>query len=93
MEKIEDRVSRLDEEVEAIKARNRRVEADKAWEISVFRLVVLSAVTFIFSLAVLYFIKTENYLLSAFSSTAGLIISSQSLPFIKRWWVRKQNAH
>lgn len=81
-------IKNLEKEIEIIKNRNKRVEADKAWETSRFRLVVLSVITFIFSMAVLYFVKTEEYLLSAFSSTAGLIISSQSLPLIKKWWIK-----
>jgi len=34
--------------------------------------------------------EIEEYLLSALTSTVGLIISSQSLPFIKKWWIRNR---
>jgi len=90
---MEEDIKSLKAEIETIKLRNTRVEADKAWETSIFRLTVLSIITFIFSITVLYFVKTEEYLLSALSSTAGLIISSQSLPFIKRWWIKNRYAH
>ncbi|OGG05860.1 hypothetical protein A2872_02570, partial [Candidatus Gottesmanbacteria bacterium RIFCSPHIGHO2_01_FULL_42_12] len=73
---MEEDIKSLKAEIETIKLRNTRVEADKAWETSIFRLTVLSIITFIFSITVLYFVKTEEYLLSALSSTAGLIISS-----------------
>ena len=92
MKPVKNRLEYLEEEVEKIHQRNKRVEGDKAWETSNFRLAVLSIITFTFSLAFLYFIKTEDYLLSALSSTLGLVISSQSLPFIKRWWLKKRQA-
>ena len=87
MTNIDDRIKIIETELEAIKTRNRRVENDKAWETSFFRLAILSLATFIFSLVFLYFVRTEEFLLGALSSTAGLVISSQSLPFIKRWWI------
>jgi hypothetical protein len=89
---MSENIKELQQEIETIKQRNKRVEADKAWEISLFRLTVLSIATFIFSITVLYFVKAEEYLLGALSSTAGLIISSQSLPFIKKWWIKNRYA-
>jgi len=82
----------FEEEINNIKARNQRVEADKAWETSAFRLVTLSVATFIFSALFVYLVQADEILLSALSSTAGLIISSQSLPFIKKWWIKNRYA-
>ena len=90
---MEDEIKKLKDEIDSIRIRNKRVEADKAWETSTFRLITLSVATFIFSILVLYFIRLDEFFLSALSSTAGLIISSQSLPFIKRWWIKNRYAH
>jgi len=89
MTNIENRLKNIEIDLETIKARNNRVERDKAWEISAFRLGILSVATFIFSLVFLYFVRADEFILGALTSTAGLIISSQTLPFIKRWWLQK----
>jgi hypothetical protein len=74
-------------EIAAIKERNRRVEADKAWERSGFRILSIAAITYIIASVVMYAIGIANYLLSALIPTIGYFLSTQSLPVIKRWWI------
>ena len=76
-------------EIIAIKERNRRVETDKAWERSGFRIFTIAAITYIIASVVMYAIGIANYLLSALIPTIGYLLSTQSLPIIKRWWVKK----
>jgi hypothetical protein len=78
----------LAEEVKAIKERNRRVEADKAWERSAFRIFSITVITYIIASVVMYTIGISNYLLSALIPTIGYFLSTQSLPIIKRWWIK-----
>ncbi len=77
----------LGQEVNLIKERNKKVEADKAWETSLFRVGFISLITYIITAIVFYFIGVKNFLLSALIPTIGYYVSTQSLPFIKRWWV------
>ena len=79
----------IKQEINSIKERNKRVEADKAWEVSTSRIVFISAITYIITAVVFYFIGVENYLLSALIPTVGYYLSMQSLPFIKKWWIEK----
>lgn len=79
----------LQKEIEELKTRNNRVEADKAWETSEFRIFSLTVITYIVAVIVFYLIGTKNYFLNALIPTVGYFLSMQSLPFIKRWWVRK----
>ena len=79
----------LEKEVNLIKERNERVELDKAWETSAFRVVSVLVMTYIITAVVFYFIGVKNYLLSALIPTIGYYVSTQSLPFIKRWWVNE----
>jgi len=67
-----------------------RVEADKAWETSVFRMISLAVVIYIVAAAVMYLIAVPNYLTGAFVPTAGFILSVQSLPIVKRWWIKQR---
>jgi hypothetical protein len=83
---METEITKLQKEIEIIKDRNLRVEADKAWETSMFRTVSIMLITYIIASFVLYFIGTDNFLLGALVPTVGYFLSTQSLPFIKKWW-------
>lgn len=86
---MEERIKKIEKEIEIIKARNLRVEADKAWEISKFRIICILVITYIIASIVLFLIGSKNYLLNAFIPTVGYYLSIQSLPFIKKWWINK----
>jgi len=79
----------LEKEIEAIKERNKKVEADKAWETSKTRVLSILVMTYIITAIVFYIIGINNFLLNAFIPTVGFFLSTQSLPFIKKWWVNK----
>lgn len=85
---MEDRIKNLEKEIEVIKERNSRVEADKAWETSYFRVLLISAIIYMIAVKVMYFIGSENYFLNALVPAIGYFISVQSLPFIKKWWIK-----
>ncbi len=86
---MQDKIEQLEKEVEIIKQRNLRVEADKAWETSAFRIFSLCLITYIIAAIVMYFISVQNFLLNAFIPTIGYYLSTQSLPVIKTWWINK----
>ena len=85
---MEDESAKVKEDLLLIKQRNQRVEADKAWETSVFRVVIIAIITYAIASVALYFIGIQNYLFSALIPSIGFILSTLSLPPIKRWWVR-----
>ena len=78
----------MEKDVEVIKARNLRVEADKAWETSGIRIFSIVVITYIIAAFVMHVIGVKNFMLNALIPTLGYYLSTQSLPFIKRWWVR-----
>lgn len=84
---MEERLKNLEKEIEIIKERNSRVETDKAWETSYFRIILISLIIYIIELR--YYIKSDSYLLNALVPAIGFFISVQSLPFIKKWWIKK----
>jgi hypothetical protein len=86
---MEERIQKLEAEIQIIKERNSRVESDKAWETSYFRVLLISAIIYVIAVWALYFIGSENYFSNALVPAIGYFISVQSLPFIKKWWIKK----
>jgi hypothetical protein len=86
---MEEHLQKLEREIASIQQRNSKVEADKAWETSLFRKVLISVVTYIIASIVMCVIGVEDYSLSALIPTIGYILSTLSLPFIKKWWIKK----
>ena len=85
---MEERIKKLENEIEIIKQRNSRVETDKAWETSYFRVLLISAIIYVIAVKVLMFIGSTDYFLNALVPPIGYFISVQSLPFIKKWWIK-----
>ena len=79
----------IEQEIGLIKERNKKVESDKAWETSVFRIVSLVIMTYIVTSIVFYAIGVNNFLVSALIPTVGYYLSTLSIPFLKKWWIEK----
>lgn len=73
-------------EVAALKERNARVEADKAWETSLSRAVCVSLLIYATVALALLAIGNENPFLNALIPVTGFVISLQSLPVVERKW-------
>ncbi len=86
---MEEKIKKLEKDIAEIKERNLRVESDKAWETSSFRIFSITIITYIVAVLVLYFIGAKNFLLNALVPTVGFFLSIQSLPTIKKWWIKK----
>ena len=86
----EDKLQLVLQELEAMRQRNARVEADKAWETSTFRIVTISAITYVVALCVMFSIGVERFWLDALVPTIGFFLSSRSLPSIKRHWLKSR---
>lgn len=76
-------------DIEDVKARNIRVEADKAWEISLTRRVIIAMITY---LVVGFYLTTLNIpypWLNAIVPPIAYVLSTLSLRFIKQIWINK----
>ncbi|OGN28384.1 MAG: hypothetical protein A3A33_05190 [Candidatus Yanofskybacteria bacterium RIFCSPLOWO2_01_FULL_49_25] len=76
----------LEQRIQNIEDRNQRVEIDKAWEVSWTRRLFIALVTYVIASIWIYIIRDSLPLLKAFVPTAGYLLSTLSLPVIKRWW-------
>lgn len=76
----------IEEEILAIQERNRRVEVDKAWETSWTRRIFITAATYVIAGIWLVLIDDSYPWLKAFVPSGGYVLSTLSLPIVKRWW-------
>ena len=84
-------IKELEREIELIKARNRRVEADKAWELSGTRTAFISIATFIILYVFFRINRSEAPFLNAIISTATYLLSTFSYGVLKSWWLRNKS--
>ncbi|MCB9810605.1 MAG: hypothetical protein H6779_02020 [Candidatus Nomurabacteria bacterium] len=74
--------------VEEILKRNSRVELDKAWETSKTRKVIIALITYFTASIFLFIIDNNAPFINAFVPTGGYLLSTLSMPLIKKWWVK-----
>ncbi len=80
----------IEQRITEIEQRNQRVELDKAWEVSKARLFCIAVVTYICAGIVIMVLQIQKPWLNAFIPTLGYILSAQSLPILKRAWIKHQ---
>ena len=80
----------MEERIKQIEDRNKRVEIDKAWERSFARIATISIITYVVAVTFLYIIDVSNPFLNALVPVLGFILSTQSLPFIKKLWMKNK---
>lgn len=84
MEKMEN----LEIEIQNLKERNKKVELDKAWERSWTRRIFIAFVTYFVASLWLHLIKDNSIWLKAFVPTFGYILSTISIPQLKKVWIK-----
>ncbi len=81
-------VQDLEKEIQKIKERNQRVEADKAWETSWSRKIVIAGVTYLAIALFLLITNFEKPWESAIVPTVGFLLANMSIPLFKNLWLR-----
>lgn len=85
-------IKELQEEIEKIKERNKRVEADKAWETSRTRTAFVASSTYLLILIVMLLINADHPFFNAFLAAVSYIISTESYGILKKWWLKQKNS-
>ena len=80
------------EEIDKIKSRNCKVEIDKAWEVSYTRRVALMLFTYLSVGFYLAAIKVQNPWLNAIVPSIAFMLSTLTLPFFKKIWIKIMNS-
>ena len=77
----------LEKEIKKIQERNKRVELDKAWEISWTRRICIMILTYIVVIIYSYVIKKfDNIFLSSLVPVIGFALSTLSLKLVRKIW-------
>ena len=74
-----------------IEARNERVEADKAWEVSWQRRILILTLTYLLVLLYFFIIEVEKPLLNAIVPTLGFFLSTLTLSVVKKIWLKRNS--
>ena len=87
---MEQKIKELENKIEKIEERNKRVESDKAWETSNLRKILIIALTYIFAVLYLTIADTTNPYFGAVVPCVGFYLSTQTINIIKRIWINKR---
>lgn len=77
----------LEERVEAIEKRNKKVELDKKWETSLTRKICIMLLTYIVVILYSYLIRKYDYIfLTSLVPVIGFALSTLSLKLVRKIW-------
>lgn len=81
----------LEARVAALEARNKKVEADKAWETSWVRRGAIMLLTYLCVVAYLHFVIHVSPRLNALVPVVGFFLSTLTISFLKTAWLKKRS--
>ena len=84
-------IKELENRIEKIEKRNRKVENDKAWETCLLRKVLIIIMTYIFAVLYLKIADNTNPYFGAVVPCVGFYLSTQSIKVVKKWWIKMRN--
>lgn len=79
----------IEKEILKILERNKKVEAEKAWETSMERKALIIIITYVFMLFFMNMIWVNNIFLNALIPTFGFFLSTLSVNFLKDKYIKK----
>jgi hypothetical protein len=81
-------IKELEKRISAVEARNKRVESDKAWELSYARRALLIIFTYLSIGFYLQAINVPQPWLNAIVPAVAFMLSTLTLPFFKGLWLK-----
>jgi hypothetical protein len=81
-----DQKQSLEERIAKLEARNRRVEADKAWETSWTRRLSIMALIYLTVVFYLHFVIHINPWVNSLVPVIGYTVSTLTIGFLKQHW-------
>ena len=77
----------LEKRISAIEERNSRVEADKSWEVSTTRKILIAILTYFVIVVFFYFAELPNPWVNSIVPAIAFLISTLTIPFVKICWL------
>ena len=81
-------MTETEERLNKIEERNKRVEADKAWERSPIRIGLIILLTYLVALLYLWIADTTSPFLGALIPCIGFLLSTLSLKLVRKLWTK-----
>jgi len=78
----------LESEIENIKQRNKKVEADKAWELSWSRKILIAVLTYLVIVIFFFAAGLPRPFINSIVPAAAFVLSTLTLPFFKKLWIK-----
>jgi len=88
MNNTEQCLSVIEKELEAIKQRNKKVEANKAWEISWIRRISIAAITYVTIVIFFTVADLPRPFISACIPMLGYLLSTLTVRVVRKVWER-----
>jgi len=88
---MDTKIKELEDRIKEIEKRNQKVEGDKAWETCTLRKILIIVMTYIFAVLYLTIADTTNPYFGAVVPCVGFFLSTQSVEFIKKQWIKGRN--
>ena len=83
-------LNELNEEINKIQERNKRVELDKKWETSWTRRICICILTYVIVATYSYLVRNyTNIFISSLVPVIGFTLSTLSLKYIRKIWEKK----
>ena len=86
-----DKLKALEEKIKKIEERNKKVKLDKGWELSYTRRTLLMLFTYLSIGFYLQVVSIPQPWLNAIVPTVAFMLSTLTLPFFKKIWLRYIN--
>ncbi len=81
-------IKKLGKEIRKIKERNKRVEADKAWETSWTRRILIITLTYIIIVLFFFAANLPDPYVNSIIPVAAFVSSTLTLPIFKKIWLK-----
>lgn len=78
----------LQKEIDKIKIRNKLVEAEKAWEISWTRKLLVFTLTYLVIVIFFLVVNLPDPFANAVVPSLAFILSTLTVPIFKLWWLK-----
>ena len=79
----------LREEINQLKKRNKKVEADKSWETSWTRRIIIAVLTYIVIVIFFYSASLPKPFINSIVPSLAFVLSTLTLPWFKQVWIKK----
>lgn len=86
---MEKNLNEIQRELDLIKTRNKKVEANKAWETSWSRKILIAIITYILLVIFMHINEIDKPFINGLIPTFAFLISVSTLPYFKKLWIKK----